>query len=278
MMRALAMTLVIVLGACGGTETGTVQVTTYGESYIEDQIPAASGGGEGFADGYTVKFSKFLLALGGLSIGDRDGVIGAELKTQKIYDLHAKGPHAVHSATVAAKRWDRVGISISKAVGAVAGNAAAADVSLMNDKGYAVYVAGEAEKGGKKVSFAWGFTTETGYRECREQTVGDGVAVPTGGTATIQFTIHGDHLFYDDLQSTDPSLRFEAIAAADADGNGEVTLDELARVDLTKLPSGQYGTGGDGSVTHLGGFVTALTRTLVHYQGEGHCHSGAASH
>ncbi|MFZ5786566.1 MAG: hypothetical protein ACOY3Y_09020 [Acidobacteriota bacterium] len=278
-MRAmLGITLAGLALGCGGSETGTVQVTTYGESYIEEQIPAASGGGEGFADGYTVKFSKFLVALGGLSIADRDGRVGTEHKGQKIFDVHGKGPHPVHTATIEARRWDRVGISVAKAQGAVAGNAAAADVSLLNDKGYSVYVAGEAAKGGKKVTFAWGFTTETGYRECREQTTGDGVAVPTGGTATIQFTIHGDHLFYDDLQSTDPSLRFEAIAAADADGNGEVTLDELAKVDLTTLPTGQYGTGGDGSVTHLGGFVTALTRTLVHYQGEGHCHSGGASH
>lgn len=260
---------------CGSEGTGTVEVTTYGEDYIEQQIPAASGGGEGFVDGWSVSFSKFLLALGALQIADRSGAVGAELQQQKIYDLHAKGPHPILSATVAARRWDRVGVSILKAKGAVAGNAAAADVALMNDHGHSVYVAGEAENGSRKIRFAWGFATETSYRECHEATTGDGVAVPTGGVAAIQITIHGDHLFYDDLQSEDPSLRFEALAAADANADGEVTLDELAAVDLTTLPSDQYGTGGDGSVTSLAGFVTSLTRTLVHYQGEGHCQSGA---
>lgn len=269
-----ALVGLLTLSACGSEGSGTLQVTTWGEDYIETEIPAASGGGDGFVDGWTVRYDKFLVTFGDLQVADRDGNLGTTLPAQRVFDLHAKGPHAVHQATLEARRWDRVGISVLGAVQASAGNASAADVKLMNDKGTSVYVEGAATKGAQTVTFAWGFTTATSYGECREETSGEGVAVPTGGTATIQFTIHGDHFFYDDLQSQDPSLRFEAIAAADANADGHVTLDELAQVDLTSLPLGQYGTGGDGSVTNLAGFLAALSRTLVHYQGEGHCHSG----
>ena len=102
-----------------------------------------------------------------------------------------------------------------------------------------------------------------------------GVSVPDGGVATMQFTIHGDHLFYDDLASPDAALRGKAIFEADTDSNGEITWQELEAVDLSTLPEGQYGTGGAPDVYTLGDFVEALSRTVVHFQGEGHCHSHA---
>ena len=69
--------------------------------------------------------------------------------------------------------------------------------------------------------------------------------------------------------------RFNAMAAADANANGEVTLDELSAVKLVDIPEGTYGTGSASNVDDLGAFVRALTATLGHYRGEGHC---AASH
>jgi hypothetical protein len=85
-------------------------------------------------------------------------------------------------------------------------------------------------------------------------------------------TVHGDHLFYDDLASPDALLRFEAMAAADADADGEVTLEELHQVRLASLSSDQ-GTYGVGSfdIDDLGAFVRAATQTVGHYDGEGHC-------
>ena len=63
----------------------------------------------------------------------------------------------------------------------------AADLKLMNDEGYSVYVEGVARKGKEKLSFQWGFATATHYSECYERTHGAGVVVLTdmfGGTAT----------------------------------------------------------------------------------------------
>jgi hypothetical protein len=154
-----------------------------------------------------------------------------------------------------------------------AGNCTEAQLTLMKDNGYNVYVEGTAMDGTSTITFAWGFTSGTSYSDCHSDEHGEGVVVPDGGTETVQFTIHGDHFFYDDLQSEDPSLRFQAIADADGDDDGDVTLEELAAVDLTSLPLGTYGTGGDGSITNLRQFIEALTHTLVHYRGEGHCHA-----
>ena len=266
----------LALGCGDDAGTGALRITTYGEDYIEKEIPAASGGGEGFVDGYRVQFSKFLVAFSQLKIAHSSGENGGELPGPVVFDLHSKGPHLVQAFShMDARRWDKVGVTVSPAKGAVAGNASAADVKAMNDNGRSIYVEGKVTKGADTFTFGWAFTSTTRYEDCQGIKSGAGVVVPAGGSATAEFTIHGDHLFYDDLQASDPSLRFEAMAKADADKDREITLDELSKVDLTTLPAGQYGTGGSGQVKNLGQFVQALARTLVHFQGEGHCHSGS---
>ena len=270
----LALALSASLFACGGDDasgTGRLTVTTWGEDFIEKEIPASEVDG-----GHRVVFSKVLLALSALRIADHEGKLGGEVAGQHIYDLHPAGPHELAVfEQLGAQRWDRVGIHISPAQQASAGNATAADVTLMNDQGYSVYVAGRIEPAGgaTPLSFAWGFATTTSYSECHDAEGQEGIVVPTGGSVTMQFTIHGDHFFYDSLQGG-ATLRAAALLAADADGDGDLTLDELAAVDLTTLPIQQYDTGGAGSVRNLADFLSALSRTLVHYQGEGNCHSG----
>ncbi len=96
-----------------------------------------------------------------------------------------------------------------------------------------------------------------------------------GGTEEVELTVHGDHLFYDDLQSEAGGPRFQALADADADNDGAVTLTELDRVPLYTVPSekGLYGTGALGNVNTLGQYVRTLARTIGHYRGEGSCNS-----
>jgi hypothetical protein len=88
----------------------------------------------------------------------------------------------------------------------------------------------------------------------------------------VQLTTHGDHLYYDRLQaSPDPeiktSLRFDTLAAADANDDGELTLEELNAAPLNVR---LYDPSGLGAATH-GAFVTSLARTVGHFRGEGEC-------
>ena len=93
-------------------------------------------------------------------------------------------------------------------------------------------VEGEASRAGVTKRFAWAFSTSTRYTDCKAEVDGRevvGVNVTGGGEDRAEITIHGDHLFYDDLEATTAAVRFDALAQADADGDGVVTLDELAR-------------------------------------------------
>lgn len=263
---ALASISISSLLACGAG-TGTIAVNTYGEEYIEQGIPA-----EIFADGWSVRFTKFLIALGPIAVADLEGDVGARLDGQRIFDLTQAGPHAIISfPEVAAKRWENVQITHGPSRDATAGNAAAADVTVMSQNGYSAWVEGSAQTGTIAKSFRWGFAEATALAHCEEDNGSLGLVVPSGGSVDAQFTVHGDHLFYDGLQNPEAAVRFAPIAAADADRDGEVTQQELADVDLTTLPTGQYSTGGSAQINDLLRFTAALSRTLIHFQGEGEC-------
>lgn len=266
------------LCACGGT--GAVTFTTYGEDFIEKEIPAASAENEeGFVDGWTVRYEKFLVVLGEVKVANRSGEVAASQKTAKVFDVHKPGPVVVERfEELPAEDWDEVSYAIAPSPDAEAGNATAEDVAWMKTNGFALYVEGTATKGEQTKRFEWGFKEATVLEHCESPDLGPGVTVPNGGEETVQLTMHGDHLFFDDLQSPEASMRFDALAAADtrgADGSpgadGLVTLEELAAVDLTELPADRYRTGGAANVRSLRDFVSALVRTVGHYRGEGEC-------
>ncbi len=268
--------LVALAAGCSSDDvgSGSLEVTTWGEEYIEEEIPA-----EDLADGYSIKFDKFLIVLGkvrGQATSGDDSFVSEETV---LFDLVTPGPHRLAGFdALEAGDWERVGYSnppIDETTTRDA-SASAKDATLMRDGGYSVYVEGSATQGEDSYHFAWGFTHGTDYENCitlvdgREQ---PGFTVGEGARTTVELTIHGDHFFYDDLASPDAERRFQAYADADANEDGEVTLEELAEVKLFDIPSdqGPYGTGDFSRVDNLREFMGALVSTLGHFNGEGHC-------
>jgi hypothetical protein len=177
-----------------------------------------------------------------------------------------------------AKAWERVSFEIGPISQDTAlEGATEADKQLLLDAGASVHVEARIGKAAVEKRIVWTFSIATAYRECGGEKDGketEGVLVTNGGTDAVELTIHGDHFFYDDLQAEAAVLRFEAMAGADADADGEVTLEELSAVNLVDIPEGSYGTGSAGDINDLGAFVAALSRTLGHFRGEGECVSG----
>ncbi|RYZ63498.1 MAG: hypothetical protein EOP08_10820 [Proteobacteria bacterium] len=275
MKRIIASALAgLGLLACSSDEgtdgTGTVAFTTWGEEYIEQEIPASE-----FADGWTVKYTKFLVVLSDIEVAS-GGTVGAKSDQQQVFDMVAPGVKPVFTQQLGAKNWETVNYRIGPATAAaVAGpGLAAADKDKMVAGGFSLYVEGTGSKGGVVKRFAWGFDQDTTYKNCKGEVAGaeqSGAIVTNGGTDTIQLTIHGDHMFYDDLASADAKLRFVNVADADANDDGEVTLDELAAVERADLKEGTYQVGGFSNVFTYKDFVTELSRTVGHFRGEGEC-------
>jgi hypothetical protein len=272
-----ALTAMFSPGCSSDAGTGTVAFSTWGEEYIEQEIPK-----DDVADGWTIRYSRFLVVLQGIRVADTDGKIGAELSASKLFDLTKPGVKSVVSFPgLEAKAWERVSYEIAPATGSTETiGTTDQDKALMVSSNLSLYVEGSATKDSVTKTFAWGFSTHTLFDRCTGQISGkdtEGVVVTNGGTDDVQLTIHGDHLFYDDLQAPDAKLRFDSIAAADANGDGAVTLEELGAVKLAAIPKamGPYGTGSAAGINDLGAFVTALTRNVGHFRGEGECFARA---
>ncbi|MFO0678292.1 MAG: hypothetical protein U0169_17275 [Polyangiaceae bacterium] len=279
---ALALVAFPALVACSSSGSsggkGTASFATFGEEYIEDRLPA-----DVFADGWSVKYERFLVVIGEVKVADAKGTVGGEQKTPKLFDMKkpAGDKPVVSFPDLEAKAWEKVSYAIVPATSAVElGSATEDDKTLMVQGGYSLYVQGTATKDATTKTFTWGFKTNTLYDDCEATEDGKttkGIVVTSGGTANVQLTIHGDHLYYDDLQSKDAKVRFDNIAAADANSDGNVTEEELAAVKLIDLKpaNGPYGTGSAAGINDLRTYVEALSRTVGHFQGEGECFAKA---
>ena len=238
---------------------GVLSLELWGEELIEEGIP-----GDELEDGYAVSYDKFLINLGQITVAREGQAPAIEKLAMRVWDLTKTGPFSLASITAPAGSYDHTAYAIAPATSeSTSGNAKAADIDLMVDGGYSVYVEGTADDGTVSKHFSWGFDTDTEYDPCHSQGV-----LADGGEATVQITIHGDHLLYDDAVKAEPSPRFNAIALADADGDGEVTQAELLDYDITVLSN--YGVGSL-NIDNLWDFISHMTSTLGHIDGEGHC-------
>jgi len=266
---------------------GTERFTTWGEAFIEDRIPAGDGT-TGFIDGWSVKYQKFLVNYHEIVVADAAGQVAAKLTKPRFVDNTKLGEkELVTFQDLDAKAYTQVTYQIKTAVldEDIVGDADPADLAMMVQEGLSVYVEGEATKRNPEnpaqtlaKTFHWGFKTQTSYKNCHTEENGittDGVVVTTNATDTSQLTTHGDHLYYDSLQSGEnakpTAIRFEEKALADdgenGNGDGEVSLQELCKENIDP---DVYNTSGLPGAT-IGDFVISLARTIGHFRGEGEC-------
>jgi hypothetical protein len=275
----LLLSLITTL-ACSPEETGTATFTTWGEEYIEEGIPAGDGG---FVDGWSLRYQKFLVAFSHIEVADAAGRVGAVAEGSFIVDNVRPGrKQLVSFADIDAKAWDRVGYRIEPpAEDATLVDASAAERELLVENGYSIYIEATATKDEQTKTLALGFATATQYTQCRAEDDGKetvGIVVTNGSEDVSELTTHGDHFFYDRLQGSagatiETSLRFEAIAAADTDEDGEVTAEELSSQPFDVELYDPSGLPAD----NLLDFMTGLAGTVGHFRGEGECQVGRAA-
>lgn len=296
-MKRIASTLplslfaALAIGGCGddsgNKKTAQVDMYVWGEEYIEDEIPA-----EEFVDAWSVTFDSFVVAISSPGVGT-DGDLSVD-GTSFAVDLAKASPDSDNPgfrvATIAAASDEGVNTATwAISPGPLTNvNVDDADLTALNDAGASVLVRGTAEDKSCEnipvsatdgatpagivctpagpIDFEWNFALDATYESCTFDTV----ATSDAEAAYVQLTVHGDHVFYDDL-GDDPNVAFDVIASADTNSDGTVTMDELKARDITAEE--RYQGGND--IDNLYDFIAEQLIGLGHIQGEGHCELAA---
>ncbi len=233
-----------------------VELRVFGEAYAEQGI-----GPDEVVGGWAIDFTEFVVSVEDVRLSPHaqvgDGSYVFDLAAESSGQGHRLAATGVETGSVSA-----VHFRLSAPSEVEGGNATAAQLDRMRAEKLAVWVRGQASRDGEDVSFAWGIPADISY-DCPLAT-----DVAAGEVAAVELTMHADHLFIDDLQ-VGGEVAFEAIADADADGDGAVTPLELDGTSLNGLA--RYQTGGRRDIDTLWKFIGAASLTMAHVNGEGMC-------
>jgi hypothetical protein len=270
-------------GGTGTGGTGNVQIFVVPEDSIANGLEPGTDL-ENIQDGWTVKYDRYLVAVGNFRARRSD--TGDAISDSNVYiaDLKAaptSGYVAAELTGIAAVRWDKFGYDIpnAKAGARPLAPTSQADADFMIQNGYSVYFEGYGEKEGTKISFKWGFAAGTSFDDCASSDGALGFAVPAGGTVQIKPTLHGDHQYFDNVtQGVEITKRLaQWLATCDKDQTKDLTIAELKACDVaTALPQPPYDLtavkdqDGDGKIS-VYDYVNTQLRTFGDYQGDGEC-------
>ena len=72
----------------GSGGEGSVSFTTWGEDYVEQEIPPDPAGQSGFIDGWTVRYEHLVVNFANIVVADQAGVVAASMPGSKLFDNH----------------------------------------------------------------------------------------------------------------------------------------------------------------------------------------------
>jgi hypothetical protein len=130
---------------------GSVQVFIEAEDTIPEGLEPGDGD-EQVVDGWTVRYDKFLVVVGGFTAARSDDgndvLVGPDPQIVDLLNLPAGGLVLAEFTEVSAVRWDEVEYSLPNASAdtPAAEGTAAADRELLASNGWSLYVAGEISK------------------------------------------------------------------------------------------------------------------------------------
>ncbi len=248
---AAALPLTLVLGC-----SGEVELRIFGEAYVEEAIPA-----DAFVDGWSVEFSEFVVSVTDVRLSPGGTVAPGAFVVDLARDSSGRG-HVLNTTALRDDGVESVHYRLSPPSLSFEGNATEAQAERLRAQNLALWVEGSAARGGQTVRFSWGLPVDLSF-DCPVRT-----PLRSGDKATVELTIHADHLFVDDLK-VNPSLAFDEIARADFDEDGSVSPMELGQAPLSGLT--RYQTGGREDIDDLWAFIGAASLTMAHVDGEGTC-------
>lgn len=222
---------------------------TPGSVFVSAQPSEATRSGFTTADGWQVRFETFLTALGDVDLDnpDEDGAEPgpcnqySETHYERLFDFAiADGGKVglVYGLGECSLEYRMRGPTEDSVLGA---GADSADAALMRARGsdayaederVALFVRGVGLRDGVEKRFEWSFRRGFEVAKCSSESGDSPVSVVglTGGVAIeLRILVRGDELFRV-APNDDAPIEFDRYAAADVDGDGNISFDELDAV------------------------------------------------
>lgn len=206
---------------------------------------------EGFTtvDGWHVAFERFLISLGGARL-DAFGLGGEDADDsacksyagagyERLFDLVVGSPQKLSDIHGLGSCGVRLRLRAPGSDALLGKGVTAQDLAFMRAPGTdeivsnaprTVHVRGLASRDATTIHFDWSFRLDLTLHGCRGadgQGFTSDVVLIGGEVVDLPVVIHGEALFREGRTDESP-LRFDALAAADADGDHAITLTELA--------------------------------------------------
>jgi hypothetical protein len=230
-MRAssnIALVLSFLLGACLPTDDRPVP----GKAELRVVTDPGSDDFE-TDDGWRVRYDEAFAAIGNVRLESlQDGaeceqyastpylrIVDLLDESTRLATLFARGPCALRFQ-IEGPRDNPAASEVDEAV--VEAMRTRKDDPFVREQSVVLRVAGHAERDGEHVRFAWAFRQSFDYDPCTT------ASLAAGESELIEVRARLHALFADPI---DARVRFDGFAKADADADGEITLDELAQND-----------------------------------------------
>lgn len=266
MSRATTVRMAMLVGvgaaALGGACLPSDDRATPGKVTMTIEPSPATTDGFDTADGWRVTFERFLSAAGDVGLDTPNALEGdfrseepehcvdyTDARYDRLFDF-AKGERAhlglAYGTGLCSVQWRLKSPSTDSLLQPGASNE---DLTFMrvretdpwaDDARVNLWVIGRAERAGVTKRFDWKFRQGDRVSECRSAS-GEGnvdeLTVVADAVHELHGVVRGEELFRAAIDDASP-LAFDVFANADADGDGDITFEELALAPVTvELPA-----------------------------------------
>jgi hypothetical protein len=281
--------MVSVVVFVGGCLPGDIRPEP-GRVYVTAEASALTVEGFSTDDGWTIRFEKLLVGLGNVALNGDACNDYANAGYDRLFNFTLAGAQKLGEVYGLAGCEIRFRLRSPSSDSLLQNGVTAADREFMrvvNDLGplpmdgppprTAVYARGMATRNNEAKRFDWKFIARYTLTDCAN--VSDGkkntfLHLKAGDDLRRMITFHGEDLFREGIVP-DAARRFDLLAAADANADGELTLEELAKVPAPALEEMDGGVtdaglvdGGTSNQAGWSGFMTTeLLPRMLHFDG-----------
>jgi hypothetical protein len=240
-------------------------------------------GGVMTEDGWQITFERLLLTVGGAGV--EDGVLCtryANAGYERLFDFTVPGQQPLGDVYALGICSLRARMREPDEETLLGKGITAKDLAFMGvDRPGApitgfprtLYVRGHAARGDVTKRFAWSLGFDLRVHDCAgadDSTVLSRLDLQSGASRSLALMLHGEELFRVPLADSSP-LRFDALAAADIDGDQEVTLGELLNAPGPAPEPDAGPSGSDGGASYPAYFLDEALLRLLRVVGGGAC-------